>query len=134
MSFQQLRQSELFAGQSWQTVYRAFTQISFSSYDFDTIRRSMVEYIQRNYPEDFNDWTENQEFIFIIDLLAYLGQNLAFRTDLNSRENFLDTAERRESILKLAKMLSYSPKRNLPARGLLKLTRVRTSEDVREVS
>jgi hypothetical protein len=132
MSYQQLRQSELFAGENWRVIYRAFTQVSFQNYDFDTIRQAMVEYIQRNYPEDFNDWIDTSEFVFIIDLLAYLGQSLSFRVDLNSRENFLDTAERRESILKLAKMLGYTPRRNLPARGLLKLSSVRTNEDVRD--
>lgn len=132
MSYQQLRQNELFAGENWRVIYRAFSQVNFQAFDFDTIRRSMVEYIQRNYPEDFNDWIDNSEFIFIIDLLSYLGQSLAFRVDLNSRENFLDTAERRESILKLATMLGYSPRRNLPARGLLKLRSVQTNEDVRD--
>lgn len=132
MSYQQLRQDELFAGENWRVIYRAFTQVNFQAYDFDTIRQSMVEYIQRNYPEDFNDFIDNSEFIFIVDLLAYLGQSLAFRIDLNSRENFLDTAERRESILKLARMLGYSPRRNIPARGILKLKTVQTDEDVRD--
>lgn len=132
MGNQQIRQSELFAGEAWQVLYTAFANVNLQAYDFDTIRQVLVEYIQRSYPEDFNDWIQNQEFTFIIDLLAYLGQSLAFRTDLNSRENFLDTAERRESILRLAKMIGYNPKRNFPARGLLKLTKVRTTEDVRD--
>lgn len=130
MSYQQLRQSELFAGESWQVVYQAFSQINFQAYDFDTIRKSLVEYIQRSYPEDFNDWIENQEFIFIIDLIAYFGQSLAFRTDLNTRENFLDTATRKDSVLRLAKMLGYTPRRNFSSRGLLKLSAVKTTESI----
>jgi hypothetical protein len=128
----QLRQSELFAGENWNVIYKAFSQVSLQAYDFDTIRQAMVAYIQRIAPESYNDWIESSEFIFIIDLLAYLGQSLAFRTDLNSRENFLDTAERRESILRLAKMLSYNPKRNYPARGVLKLSKIKTSQEVRD--
>ena len=122
------RQDNLFSAEDWKTVYRSFTQADFKSYDYDSIRTSMLNYIQTNYPEDFNDYIQSSEFIAIIDLLSYLGQSLAFRTDLNSRENFFDTAERRDSIIRLAKLVNYTPKRNIPARGLLKVNKVRTTE------
>ena len=48
--------------------------------------------------------------------------------DVNTRENFLETAERRDSVYKLARMLGYNPKRNLPASGLMKVTSVKTNE------
>lgn len=124
------RQSELFAGNDWFAAYRAFNEVNLNASDFASIRQAMVEYIRRNYPEDFNDWIESSEFVAIIDLLAYLGQSLAFRTDINARENFMDLARRRESILRLARSLSYNSKRNYPARGLAKLTELRTTLDV----
>lgn len=126
----QTRQSNLFAAEDWKVVYQAFAQINLTAYDFDTIRTSLVNYLKTTYPDNFNDWINNQEFIFILDTLCFLGQNLAFRMDLNTRENFLDTAERRASILRLAQMLSYNPKRNYPARGLVKLTQISTSQEV----
>lgn len=125
-----IRQSNLFAGEHWTATYTAFTAVDFTAYDFDTIKTAMVSYIRKSYPEDFNDWIQSSEFVAIIDLLAYMGQSLAYRIDLNSRENFLDTAERRESILKLARMLSYNPKRNGTASGMVKITSVTTSETV----
>ena len=127
---QSQRQSELFAGNDWLAAYRAFTEVNLNAFDFSSIRQAMVDYIRRNYPEDFNDWIESSEFVALIDLLAYLGQSLAFRTDINARENFLDTARRRESILRLARSLSYNAKRNYAARGLVKLTEIRTTYDV----
>lgn len=127
---QSQRQSELFAGQDWTAIYRAFSEVNLNAYDFDTIRSSMKDYIQRNYPEDFNDWSESSEFVAIMDLLAYLGQALAFRMDINARENFMDIARSRESVLRLARFLSYSPKRNLPAKGLVKLTEIRCTQDL----
>jgi hypothetical protein len=127
---QQQRQSQLFAGEDWRVLYTAFTKINFAAYDFNTIRSAMVDYIRLTYPEDFNDWIESSEFVAIIDLLAYLGQSLAFRMDLNTRENFLDTATRRESIFRLARMLSYQPQRALPAQGLLKITQVISNQDI----
>jgi hypothetical protein len=127
---QATRQNELLAAEVWETIYQSFSSINFASYDFNTIRTSMVNYIRANYPEDYNDWIESSEFIFILDLLAYLGEQLAFRFDLNVRENFMDTAERKDSILRLARMLSYSPKRNYPASGLLKIEQITTTESL----
>ena len=127
---QQQRQKQLFAAEDWQVIYTAFTQVNFNAYDFNTIRNAMVEYIRLNYPEDFNDWTESSEFVAIIDLLAYLGQSIALRMDLNTRENFLDTAQRRESIFRLARMLSYQPQRSIPATGLLKITQILSNQPV----
>ena len=127
---QLIRQSNLFAAEDWKVIYRSFQDADFQSYDFDTIRQSMLDYVSRNYPEEFNDYINSSEFIAIIDLLAFLGQSLSFRIDLNARENFVDTASRRESILRLANMLSYKPSRNVPARGLVKLTAIKTSEPI----
>jgi len=125
-----IRQNNLFSAEDWKTIYRSFSQANFTAYDFDTIRSAMLNYIQINYPEDFNDYIQSSEFIAIIDLLSYLGQSLAFRTDLNARENFLDTAERRDSIIRLAKLINYKTRRNTPARGLLKITKIRTTEPI----
>lgn len=128
----QIRQSNLFAAEDWTVVYEAFRKIDLQSYDYDTIRTAMVNHLRTTYPDTFNDWISNQEFIFILDTLCFLGQNLAFRMDLNTRENFIDTAERRESVLRLAQMLSYSPRRNYPGRGTVKITQISTNQDIRD--
>lgn len=124
------RQSRLLSNQDWKRIYQSFRNADFQSYDFDNLRRTMINYLRQNYPEDFNDYIESSEYLALIDLIAFLGQNLSFRIDLNARENFLETAERRESILRLAKMLSYNPRRNMPANGLLKIDSIKTSEEV----
>ena len=124
------RQSNLFAAEDWKKVYETFREADFQSYDFETIRKSMVDYLRNYYPEDFNDFIESSEYVALIDLISFLGQSLSFRADLNARENFLETAERRDSILRLARMLNYYPKRQQIARGLLKVVSVNTTEDI----
>ncbi len=128
------RQSRLLATEDWKTIYQSFRNADFQSYDFDSLRRTMINYIRQNYPEDFNDYIESSEYLALIDLIAFLGQNLSFRIDLNARENFLETAERRESILRLARLISYNPRRNLAANGLLKFDTITTTEAVRDSS
>jgi hypothetical protein len=120
----------LFAGQDWLVLYRAFTEVNFNASDPASINDSLRSYIQTNYPENFNDWIESSEFIAIIELLSWLAGTLAFKTDINARENFLENAETRESILRLARFISYNPRRNQPATGLLKLVEVSTDDDL----
>lgn len=127
------RQSSLFAAEDFSVVYESFVQANFQAYDFDTIRTAMVEYINNNYPENFNDWISSSEFISLIELMAFLGHNLAFRADLASRENFLSTAERRESALRIAEFLGYTPTRNVVANGMLKVDSIKTTENLYDV-
>jgi len=124
------RQNRLLLAEDWKKVYQSFKNADFKSYDFDNLRRTMVDYLRTNYPEDFNDYIESSEYLALIDMIAFLGQNIAFRVDLNSRENFLELAERRESVLRLARLLSYNPRRNQPANGLLKIVSVSTTENI----
>jgi hypothetical protein len=124
------RQNEIYKAEDWNIVYQSFINADFESYDFETLRKSMIDYLKAYYPEDFNDFIESSEFIALIDLIAYMGQNISYRVDLNARENFLETAERRESVLRLARLVSYNSKRNNAASGLLKLESLVTTEDV----
>jgi hypothetical protein len=124
------RNQNLFAAEDWEVAYQAFTKVSFKAYDFSTMRTAMLNYIKENYPESFNDYIESSEFVAIVELLAYLSQSLAFRADLNTRENFLATAESKDSILRLADMLGYAPKRNIPASGLIKIDSISTDEPI----
>ena len=126
------RQNRLLVAEDWKRIYQSFRYADFQSYDFDNLRRTMINYLRQNYPEDFNDYIESSEYLALIDLIAFLGQNISFRIDLNARENFIELAERRESVLRLARLLSYNPKRNVPANGLLKFQSVTTTEDVRD--
>ena len=126
------RQNRLLVAEDWKRIYQSYRNADFKSYDFDNLRRTMINYLRQNYPEDFNDYIESSEYLALIDMIAFLGQNIAFRTDLNARENFLELAERRESVLRLARTLSYNPKRNQSANGLLKIESVSTSESVRD--
>ena len=122
------RQSNLFAAEDWKRLYTTFRTADFQSYDYETLRKSMVDYLRTYYPEDFNDYIESSEFIAMLDLLAFMGQSISFRGDLNARENFLSTAERRDSVYRLANMVGYNPKRHINSSGLLKIISVNSSE------
>jgi hypothetical protein len=124
------RQTAIFGVEDWKRIYQTYREADFQSYDFETLRKSFVDYVRLYYPETFNDYIESSEFIAILDVMAFMGQALAFRTDLNARENYLDTAERRDSVVKLATLVGYTPKRNTEASGYLKVFSVQTTENL----
>lgn len=124
------RQNNLILNQDWTRIYQTFKNADFKSYDFENLRRVIITYLRENYPEDFNDYIESSEYMALIDAIAFLGQSLAFRIDLASRENFIELAETKESVLRIARMLSYNSKRNIASSGLLKFTSVTTTEDI----
>ena len=128
------RQSSLFGVNDWKTIYQTYQQADFQSYDYETLRKSFVDYLRLYYPETFNDYIESSEFIALLDVIAFMGQGLAFRDDLNARENFMDTAERRDSVIKLANLVGYTPKRNLEAEGYLKVTSISTTQNITDIN
>ena len=120
---------EISRAEAWEKVHEAFSQINFNAFDFNTIKESLLDYLKLYYPE-FNNYIETDELIAIVELFAYVGELIAYRLDLNAHENFITTAEKKESVLRLAKLLSYRPTRNLPARGLVKITSIQTTEEI----
>lgn len=120
----------IYQAESWTKIYQAFSQINFAAYDYDSIKLSIIDYIRIYYPENFNDFIESSELITLIESFAYVAEQLAYRMDMLSHENFITTAQRKQSILKLAKLISYAPSRNIPARGLVKITSISTTEKV----
>jgi len=128
------RQSALFGINDWKAIYQTFREADFRSYDYETLRKSFIDYLRVYYPETFNDYIESSEFTALLDVMAFMGQGLAFRNDLNTRENFIDTAERRDSVVKLANLVSYTPKRNLAGQGYLKVTSIQTSQNITDLN
>ena len=128
------RQTVIFGVEDWKRIYQTYQEADFQSYDFETLRKSFVDYLRLYYPETFNDYIESSEFIALLDVMAFMGQSLAFRTDLNTRENYIDSAERRDSVVRLANLVSYTPKRNIAASGYLKVFSVQTTENVTDIN
>ncbi len=124
------RQTAIFGVEDWKRIYKTFKEADLQSYNFETIRKTFIDYLRQHHPETFNDFTESSEFIALLDLMAFMGQSLSFRNDLNTRENFLDTAERRDNVTNLARLVGYTPKRNEAASGFLKVLSITTTENI----
>jgi hypothetical protein len=118
------------SAENWQVIYSAFSEVNFTSFDADTIKQSLIDYLRIYYSEVFNDLLESSELIAMLEMFAYVAEQLAYRVDMVSHENFITTAQRKQSILRLAKLISYKATRNIPVRGLVKFSSISTTETV----
>lgn len=82
--------------------------IDYTSRDYDVIRQDLLNRVSDYLPE----WTSLQESDFgvvLLDLFAHVGDVLSYYTDRIAQEAFLQTATQRQSVLRIASMLGYTP-------------------------
>lgn len=96
--------------QSTRAVSKQKANINYLSKDFDSIKRDLIDYLQRYFPDDYQDFNEASGGMAIIDLLAYVGDMMSFYIDRQVNEGFLDRAVERKNIFSLAQNLGYQPK------------------------
>lgn len=125
--------SKLSKAEAWNRVSKASSFINFTSFDFMSVKQSLIDYFKMYHPE-FNNWIETDEFVIVIEAFAYVCEMLSYRIDMVGNENFLSTAQRKDSILKLAKFVSYKPTRVKPGVGLVKIKSIQTSENIYDVN
>jgi hypothetical protein len=124
---------QLSKAESWDAIYKASKFINFTSLEFATVKQSLIDYFKLMHPE-FNNWIETDEFVMNIEAFAYICELYAYRLDMLSNENLISLAQRKDSILRLAKFISYKPSRNKPGIGLVKMTSVITTEPVYDIN
>lgn len=96
--------------------------ISYTSLDFDSIKEDMIAYAQTTYGETWTDFNDTQFGVVMLDLVAYLGDLLAYQTNAGAREAFFTTALRKQNVLNHAKALDYFPGGADSATGSLRAT------------
>lgn len=119
--------------EKWLDTYKSYLgSINFTAGDFDSLKAVIRDYIVRQNPEGYNDWQESSEVGMFVNAIAYLGENINYRVDLNVNDLFPSTTNRKQSLLNFTRMLSYASKRNIGAVGFAKLVSVSTTEDVKD--
>ena len=81
--------------------------INYTSRDFESIKNDLENYAKRYYPTTFKDFSEASFGALMLDLVAYVGDQLSFYADFQANESFLDSALRYENIIRLSETLGY---------------------------
>ena len=93
--------------------------INYTSRDFSTIKRDLLDYAKRYYPETFQDFNEAGFGALMLDTVAYVGDVLSFYLDYNVNETFLDTATELDNILSIGKQTGFKLRANPSSRGVI---------------
>lgn len=121
--------------ESWIDTYNKYLgSINFTEGDFDGLKAVIRDYVTRQNPEGYNDWQQSSEVGMFVNAIAYLGENINYRVDLNVNDLFPETTQRKQSLLNFTRMLSYESKRNICANGLAKLVSVSTTQDITDTA
>ena len=97
----------------------AFNQLN--ALDFNDIKASIKDYIKSsNIFTDYN--FEGSVLSNIIDILAYNTYYNAFNANLIVNEAFLDSAIVRENVVRLAKLLNYTPKSATSSQAIVNIS------------
>ena len=81
--------------------------INYTSRDFEAIKNDLQNYAKRYYPSTFRDFSEASFGALMLDMVAYVGDQLSFYTDFHANESFLDSAIRYDNVIRLSESLGY---------------------------
>ena len=83
-------------------------KIVVSDYDFDAIKNNLKTFLQGQ--TEFQDYDfEGSSLNILLDVLSYNTHYLAYLANMATNEMYLDSADIRNNIVSLAKMIGYTP-------------------------
>jgi hypothetical protein len=84
------------------------TSLRIAELDFDTIKTNLKNYLRSQ--SEFQDFDfEGSGMSVLIDLLAYNTHYMGYYLNMVGNESFMDTAQLRESMVSIAKLMNYTP-------------------------
>src|ERR1035437_3117161 len=95
------------------------SKLKYNNLEFSTIKGELIRILSRYFSDISTDFTESSGITTIAELIAYVGDSLAFVNDKNFNELFLSRVWETKNLYDLAKGLGYSPQPIKPANCLL---------------
>ena len=89
--------------------------IKYLNKDFVDFRKNLIEFAKTYFPTTYNDFNESSPGMMFIEMASYIGDVLGYYIDDTFKESLITTAEDRENIFELARMMGYKPKVTSPA-------------------
>lgn len=96
--------------------------LDYTARDFATIREALVKHVQNHFPNDWTDFSSSNLGVCILELVAYVGDQLSFYLDRVVNEIFLPTVVQRQNAINLVSLLGYTPRTTAAASAPLQMT------------
>lgn len=92
--------------------------VDYMAKDYDSFRQALVDLLPRLIP----DWSERRaadQGMMLLELLAYVGDQLSYYQDAVANEAFIETARQRVSVRRHARLIDYDMHEGLSARTVV---------------
>jgi hypothetical protein len=96
--------------------------IDYAATDFITLRTALINYIKATYPLDYQNFSESDLGMMLIELVAYMGAVMSMKADMLANETFLATAKSRVNVKKLMELIGVKMKGPIASVANAKLT------------
>jgi len=90
-------------------------RISYTSRDYSLIRADLSAFIQATRPDDYTDFFDANLGELLVDMLAYVVDQLSYGQDITAQEVYLATGRRLESALRFARSVGFVPRSSTAA-------------------
>ena len=96
--------------------------IDYAGTDFYSIRENLIAYIKAVYPLDYQNFSESDLGLMLLEVISYMGGVLSLKGDMLANENYLRTVKNRNNLQKLLELVGVDMKAPQSAAARAKLT------------
>tara|TARA_R100000951_G_scaffold116608_1_gene129314 strand:+ start:18036 stop:19643 length:1608 start_codon:yes stop_codon:yes gene_type:complete len=96
--------------------------IDFAGTDFYSMRENLIAYVKAVYPLDYQNFSESDLGVMLLELVSYMGAVLSLKGDMLANENYLRTVKTRDNLQKLLELIGVDMRGPLAAGANARLT------------
>lgn len=97
-------------------------QANYANQDFWSMKARLVQFIEEQFADEFNDFVESSLAILLIENWAFLADTLSFKLDQIVNELFIDTVTEVENAFRLSRLVGFDPLPPIAARAFFSAT------------
>lgn len=97
-------------------------KLDFSSLDFSTVQRAVIEYIKTYHSDNFNDYVASNGIMMLTEIVSSLCAKLALRGDLLHQESYFPTCRTELAAVNHLALIGQKIKRQTPANTDIEVT------------
>jgi hypothetical protein len=91
---------------------KRITEVDYTKTSFNEIKKELVEYVKRHYPDTYKDFKKSSFGSLMFDLVSYVGDQLHYYLDHNANEAILPFTKDPNVTIQLIQALGQTPVTN----------------------
>ena len=96
--------------------------LNYTNQDFWSMKARLIDYINQQFGDNFNDFVEGDLAVMLIENWAFLADTLSFKMDQIANEIFIDTVTEVDNAFRLAKLVGFQPQPPIAAISMWQAT------------